>query len=141
MTYLTHIVLRAVGAIIAVILMSVVMFQAASAQPPTVYDIKVATGTDELPEGGLTFAVQFNNGDQHTYSTTTEGVSPAIAIPPGATDVVAVQLYGIWYPVQSHQLLRIPMPWGGCWCLCLQWRNWWGIRWPRLFWYYDPCCP
>lgn len=146
MTQAIRIALRAMVAMVAMIFTSVVIFQTASAQepppppPPTNFDIKVASGINGLPDGHLDLGVQFDNGFTMNYIATSEGVSPVMPVPAGANVITAVRILGIWRPISSQNLICIQRFPSGCWCLCLQWVNFWGINWPRLFVYFNPCC-
>jgi|GEM_PF-6567985 len=121
-------------------LMSFAICGTASAQEGGIFDVKIASGIDGLPEGGLAFTAEFDNGEQMDFIFAEEGVSQ-FQIPPGASQIVAITFLGTRYFVKSYQLLCIPLPWGGCWCLCFQWQFRPPLLWPRLFWYYNPCCP
>jgi hypothetical protein len=132
--------LRAMLAIAAMILM-LSMTRTASAQPPpTVFDVKAASADDGLAgEYPLTFSAEYDNGVQQNIVMGGDGFQ-TVAAPPGALNLVAIWWQGIRFPVQSRVLLCLPRFNGGCWCLCLQWTNFFPLPRPRLFWYYNPCC-
>lgn len=128
---------RLLAAIAILILAVLGISHTASAQE--IYDVKVASADNGLPDGHFEFGAEFDNGEIHQIAITSEGVFE-YPKPPAARNLVAIIFQGKRFPVTSRNLLCIP--WGnGCWCLCLRWVNYFPLRWPRLFWYYNPCCP
>jgi hypothetical protein len=131
---------RAMLAIAAMVL-TLSMTRTASAQPPTTFDVKAVAGAEgQFNEFPLNFQLEYQGSEVRQAITIGGPGLQQFVAPVGAVNVVAIWWLGIRFPVQSHVIFCFPPVNGGCWCLCLQWTNFFPFPRPRLFWYFNPCC-
>ncbi len=134
------ILFRGVFAIAAILLVSLVISGRAYAQDEILFDVKAVSAVDGLiEEFPLDYTILYDNGEKQQITINREGVSEFRA-PLGVGMVEGLIFRNIFYSVHSQRVLCLPRQNGGCWCLCLQWVNYFPLRFPRWFWYYNPCC-
>ncbi len=131
--------LRAVVAIAALLVLSVVITTSASAQDDPNFDVKVMSpaggAAGELP---LNYIVNFTDGTSAPGAINAEGLY-TFPTPIGA-DVQSVVYNGQTILAGGP---AVAVPWaGGCWRWCIKCRfwPWWRLRCYIII-YWDPCCP